>query len=179
MKLYNSSIDRLDSYVGGMLEADGNGPGELFTAIIKDQFERLRDSDRFWFENKQNGFKQSWMSFYNDAANSDCSQNVRLDSSVKSRFVTLFAKRHPLKRRTFKTMLLFCIYAIKAFILGFLLACRWPLSAAFPSECNRSWGMRAIHALRPFHGQWSHLHLHLLGTVHNSSGQVHLPWSNA
>ena len=57
MKLYNSSIDRLDAYVGGMLEADGNGPGELFTAIIKDQFERLRDSDRFWFENKQNGFE--------------------------------------------------------------------------------------------------------------------------
>ncbi|XGW18396.1 hypothetical protein V3C99_002767 [Haemonchus contortus] len=48
------SIDYLDAYVGGMLEVD-NGPGELFKAIIKDQFERLRDSDRFWFENRQNG----------------------------------------------------------------------------------------------------------------------------
>ncbi|PIO58043.1 hypothetical protein TELCIR_20532, partial [Teladorsagia circumcincta] len=52
-KLYGS-IDYLDAYVGGMLEVD-NGPGDLFKAIIKDQFERLRDSDRFWFENKQNG----------------------------------------------------------------------------------------------------------------------------
>ncbi|KAK6039553.1 hypothetical protein COOONC_22943 [Cooperia oncophora] len=37
-----------------MLEVNG-GPGELFRAIIKEQFERLRDSDRFWFENRQNG----------------------------------------------------------------------------------------------------------------------------
>ncbi|KAL7071523.1 hypothetical protein ACQ4LE_009299 [Meloidogyne hapla] len=53
--LYDFKIDRLDAYVGGMLEADGNGPGELFSAIIKDQFLRLRESDRFWFENRQNG----------------------------------------------------------------------------------------------------------------------------
>uniref|UniRef100_A0A1I8BWQ4 NAD(P)H oxidase (H2O2-forming) n=1 Tax=Meloidogyne hapla TaxID=6305 RepID=A0A1I8BWQ4_MELHA len=46
--LYDFKIDRLDAYVGGMLEADGNGPGELFSAIIKDQFLRLRESDRFW-----------------------------------------------------------------------------------------------------------------------------------
>ncbi|VDN28036.1 unnamed protein product [Cylicostephanus goldi] len=38
-------INYLDAYVGGMLEGD-NGPGELFKAIIMDQFERLRDSDR-------------------------------------------------------------------------------------------------------------------------------------
>uniref|UniRef100_A0A915CXX0 Uncharacterized protein n=1 Tax=Ditylenchus dipsaci TaxID=166011 RepID=A0A915CXX0_9BILA len=54
-ELYGS-IDRLDAYVGGMLETNGSGPGELFTRIIFDQFLRLRDSDRFWFENKQNGF---------------------------------------------------------------------------------------------------------------------------
>ncbi|VDM76678.1 unnamed protein product, partial [Strongylus vulgaris] len=47
-------ISYLDAYVGGMLEGD-NGPGELFKTIIMDQFERLRDSDRFWFENTQNG----------------------------------------------------------------------------------------------------------------------------
>lgn len=53
--LYDNNINRLDAYVGGMLETNGNGPGELFTAIIKDQFQRLRDGDRFWFENTQNG----------------------------------------------------------------------------------------------------------------------------
>ncbi|WKX98615.1 hypothetical protein Q1695_013921 [Nippostrongylus brasiliensis] len=52
--LYGGDINYLDAYVGGMLELD-NGPGDLFKAIIKDQFVRLRDSDRFWFENKQNG----------------------------------------------------------------------------------------------------------------------------
>ena len=27
---------------------------ELFTSIVKEQFETLRDSDRFWFENEEN-----------------------------------------------------------------------------------------------------------------------------
>ncbi|PAV57045.1 hypothetical protein WR25_26113 [Diploscapter pachys] len=53
--LYNRDIGSLDAYVGGMLEGSDNGPGELFSAIIKDQFIRLRDSDRFWFENPLNG----------------------------------------------------------------------------------------------------------------------------
>ncbi|KAL3120520.1 hypothetical protein niasHT_009345 [Heterodera trifolii] len=63
-RYYDHNIDRLDAYVGGMLEADGNGPGELFTEIILDQFIRLRDSDRFWFENAQNGiFTEREISF--------------------------------------------------------------------------------------------------------------------
>ena len=53
--LYNNNIDILDAYVGGMLESNGDGPGELFSELIKDQFTRIRDSDRFWFENRLNG----------------------------------------------------------------------------------------------------------------------------
>ena len=37
-----------------MLECDGSKPGPLFTEIIKEQFLRLRDADRFWFENEEN-----------------------------------------------------------------------------------------------------------------------------
>ena len=37
----------------GMLETK-TGPGPLFSSIIKEQFETLRDSDRFWFENAEN-----------------------------------------------------------------------------------------------------------------------------
>lgn len=51
---YNHDINNIDLYVGGMLESiPGEGrPGILFRRIIKEQFERIRDSDRFWFENE-------------------------------------------------------------------------------------------------------------------------------
>lgn len=53
---YNNKLDNVDLYIGGMLESTNHGgPGELFTAIIIEQFTRLRDSDRFWFENTENG----------------------------------------------------------------------------------------------------------------------------
>lgn len=56
-KLYENDINKLDLYVGGMLESDSERgrPGPLFRRIIKEQFERLRDSDRFWFENLESG----------------------------------------------------------------------------------------------------------------------------
>ncbi len=47
------SIDELDLWVG-MLAEDrvwGASLGELNIAILKDQFERLRDGDRFWYAN--------------------------------------------------------------------------------------------------------------------------------
>eukprot|EP00093_Oithona_nana_P006459 06459.XXX_386344_372891_1 [CDS] Oithona nana genome sequencing. len=46
------SLDNVDLYVGGMLESYDR-PGPLFRKIIKEQFERIRDSDRFWFENTE------------------------------------------------------------------------------------------------------------------------------
>ena len=46
-------MSNIDLYIGGMLESS-NGPGPLFRRIIKDQFERIRDADRFWFENREN-----------------------------------------------------------------------------------------------------------------------------
>ncbi|KAH1002613.1 hypothetical protein HUJ04_008686 [Dendroctonus ponderosae] len=52
--VYANNIDNVDVYVGGMLESLGH-PGELFRTVIKEQFVRLRDSDRFWFENEANG----------------------------------------------------------------------------------------------------------------------------
>lgn len=51
---YQNRLDNIDTYVGGMLESDGE-PGELFQVVIKDQFMRIRSSDRFWFENEHNG----------------------------------------------------------------------------------------------------------------------------
>lgn len=51
------SVDNIDLWVGGLAEdhVPGSSMGETFTAIIVDQFERLRDGDRFWYENVFSG----------------------------------------------------------------------------------------------------------------------------
>jgi peroxidase len=48
-----ASIDDLDLWVAGLAEQHlpGSSLGETFTAILVDQFTRLRDGDRFWYEN--------------------------------------------------------------------------------------------------------------------------------
>ena len=47
------SVDEIDVWVGGLAEdhVPGSNVGELFQTILVDQFERLRDGDRFWYEN--------------------------------------------------------------------------------------------------------------------------------
>ncbi|KAH7962522.1 hypothetical protein HPB52_016681 [Rhipicephalus sanguineus] len=53
--LYGNSTDNVDMWVGGLLETSDR-PGPLFQTIIRDQFRRIRDGDRFWFENNATGF---------------------------------------------------------------------------------------------------------------------------
>ena len=49
-------LKKLDIWPAGLLETTPNGPGPLFRAIIRDQFTRIRDADRFWYEDyTQNG----------------------------------------------------------------------------------------------------------------------------
>jgi hypothetical protein len=50
-KLYGS-VDNIDTWVGGLAEdhAPGASVGPLFQRILADQFTRLRDGDRFWYE---------------------------------------------------------------------------------------------------------------------------------
>ncbi|QDU96105.1 peroxidase family protein [Lignipirellula cremea] len=47
------SVDNIDLWVGGLAEdhAPGSSVGQLFSTIIADQFARIRDGDRFWYEN--------------------------------------------------------------------------------------------------------------------------------
>nr|XP_034351294.1 dual oxidase 2 isoform X2 [Arvicanthis niloticus] len=52
--LYNQDLSKLELLLGGLLESYGD-PGPLFSSIILDQFVRLRDGDRYWFENTRNG----------------------------------------------------------------------------------------------------------------------------
>jgi hypothetical protein len=47
------SVDKLDLWVAGLAEKHlpGSSLGETFTRIIVDQFSRLRDGDRYWYQN--------------------------------------------------------------------------------------------------------------------------------
>ncbi|QDT36948.1 peroxidase family protein [Stratiformator vulcanicus] len=51
------SVDNIDVWVGGLAEdhVPGSSVGELFQTIIADQFERIRDGDRFWYQNLYSG----------------------------------------------------------------------------------------------------------------------------
>jgi len=48
-----STVNDVDLWIGGLAEDKVKDAlvGEVFLAILKDQFERLRDGDRFWYEN--------------------------------------------------------------------------------------------------------------------------------
>jgi hypothetical protein len=50
--LYNGNVDDIDLLVGGLAEphVPGGSVGPLFAALIADVFVRIRDADRFWFE---------------------------------------------------------------------------------------------------------------------------------
>jgi peroxidase len=51
------TVDKIDLWVGGLAEKHlpGSSFGPLFTRIIADQFQRLRDGDRFWYEREFQG----------------------------------------------------------------------------------------------------------------------------
>ncbi|APZ91443.1 peroxidase family protein [Fuerstiella marisgermanici] len=51
-QLYGS-VDNIDLWIGGLAEdhVDGSSVGETFQTILADQFTRLRDGDRFWYQN--------------------------------------------------------------------------------------------------------------------------------
>ncbi len=54
-KMYGD-VNNIDLWVGGLAEdhVRGGSLGPLFTTIVVDQFQRLRDGDRFWYERDLN-----------------------------------------------------------------------------------------------------------------------------
>ncbi|XP_065907299.1 dual oxidase 1-like [Dysidea avara] len=47
---YGDDISKCDIWACGMAETTTDGPGELFSEILFDQFMRIRHADRFWYE---------------------------------------------------------------------------------------------------------------------------------
>ncbi len=49
-----ASVDQVDLWLGGICEdqVPGAGVGPVFRAIIADTFRRVRDGDRFWYQNR-------------------------------------------------------------------------------------------------------------------------------
>ncbi len=57
LELTYGSVDRVDAWVGMLAEDNlpGTSVGELQFTVLADQFLRLRDGDRFWYENIYSG----------------------------------------------------------------------------------------------------------------------------
>lgn len=57
------SVDKVDFWVGGLAEdhVHGSSTGELFSNVITDQFTRLRDGDRFYYENSLSRSEMEWV----------------------------------------------------------------------------------------------------------------------
>uniref|UniRef100_H2Z325 NAD(P)H oxidase (H2O2-forming) n=1 Tax=Ciona savignyi TaxID=51511 RepID=H2Z325_CIOSA len=68
---HGGDISKMDVWTGGLLETLPTGPGELFRLIIRDQFLRIRDGDRFWFENTKNG-RKDLNYHYKDVTTTSC-----------------------------------------------------------------------------------------------------------
>ena len=70
MSIYDD-VDDIDLWVGGLAEnhVDGGMLGAVFAAIVSDQFTRLRDGDRFWYQNGQ--FEDEWLAYIEASTLSD------------------------------------------------------------------------------------------------------------
>lgn len=74
------TVDNIDLWVGGLVEdhVPGSSVGETIRAIVADQFERLRDGDRFWYERN---FSREQVQLIRDTSLSDI---IRRNTTVTS-----------------------------------------------------------------------------------------------
>lgn len=56
---YDGNVDKIDAWVGALCEDHlrGSSVGELIYCVMEDQFSRLRDGDRFWYEREFYGYE--------------------------------------------------------------------------------------------------------------------------
>ena len=79
LQLLYGSVNNIDAWVGGLAEdhAPGANTGPLIQRILADQFERLRDGDRFWYE--INGFSTQEL---NDIRHTTMSDVIRRNTTT-------------------------------------------------------------------------------------------------
>jgi len=82
------TVDNIDLWVGGLSEdlANGSMLGELFSTIIKLQFETIRDGDRLYYENR--GLSQEQLNIIEDSYLSDViMRNTKISSMQDNVFL--------------------------------------------------------------------------------------------
>ena len=87
-----ASIDDVDLWIGGLAEVHVNGGvlGELFSEIVSRQFTRIREGDRFWYENDM--FEDVWMAYIED---STLSQIIMRNTGISGLQANVFLVPEP------------------------------------------------------------------------------------
>lgn len=80
-------VDDIDLWIGGLAEAhvDGGMLGEVFSMIVRDQFERARDGDRFWYQNAM--FEPEWIDYIE---RSTLSRVIARNTGISGLFANVF-----------------------------------------------------------------------------------------
>ena len=91
---YNNDIELIDLWVGGLAEEKFNDAlvGEVFFTILKDQFERLRDGDRFWYQNYFYG--HSLKKIKKITLSEIIRRNTRIDKEIQKNVFLISNKKH-------------------------------------------------------------------------------------
>jgi hypothetical protein len=91
MDVYDS-INDVDLWIGGLAEVHVKGGllGELFSEIVSRQFTRVRDGDRFWYENDM--FEDVWMTYIED---STLSQIIMRNTGISGLQANVFLVPEP------------------------------------------------------------------------------------
>jgi hypothetical protein len=93
-EVYNNDINAVDLWIGGLAERHVNGGmvGELFAAIIQDQFLRLRDGDRFWYR-AEGMFEDDWLQYIE---NSTLSAIITRNTDITRMKANVFVVAEPM-----------------------------------------------------------------------------------
>ena len=95
-KLYGN-VNNIDLWVGGLAEnhLPGSSVGPTFSRIIADQFTRLRDGDRFWYQNVFRGRE------LNDIQNTHLSEIIRRNTNLTNIQTNVFIYQATISGRVF------------------------------------------------------------------------------